>query len=126
MTTRKQRKTEPAQSLVFRRQLRVAATKSEQLFWSVLRKRNRGVKFRRQHTLGPYIVDFVCLSEKLVVEIDGLYHDYTIEEDIERQKYIESLGYVVLRFANEDVLNDLEAVERGIANRLSQKPTPSP
>ena len=106
------------------RQLRTRQTKAESLLWNVLRaKRLGGLKFRRQHPIKPFIADFACLSRKIVVEIDGGYHDYQYEDDLGRQRYIEEKGWTVLRFSNEDVLGDVEAVAIAIASRLELKPS---
>ena len=123
--SRHQRGTEPEYALPFRRGLRGASTKPEQLVWAMVRDRRlEGAKFRRQHSIGKYIVDFVCVERSLIIELDGGYHDYVVEEDLQREKYLKGLGFTVLRFWNEDVLNDSEAVARGIVNAL--KPYPSP
>ncbi len=123
--SRHQRGTEPEYALPFRRGLRGATTKPEQLLWAMVRNRRlEGAKFRRQHSIGKYIVDFVCLERSLIIELDGEYHDYIVEEDLERQEYLKAQGFVVLRFWNEDVLNDAEAVARGIINALKANPSP--
>ena len=89
------------------RSLREKQTRSEGLLWSILRARQLcGLKFRRQHPIGPWITDFACREKMLVVEIDGGYHDETVEEDLTRQKYLESLGWTVIRFTAEDVEQD--------------------
>jgi adenine-specific DNA-methyltransferase len=89
-------------------------------------RRLQGLKFRRQHSVGEFIVDFVCLEKKLVVEVDGGYHDYVPDKDIRRQRYLESQGYRVIRFWNEDVLEDVDAVVRAIAQAAGLPPHPSP
>ena len=123
--SRHQRGTEPEYALPFRRGLRGATTKPEQLLWAMVRNRRlEGAKFRRQHSIGKYIVDFVCLERSLIIELDGEYHDYIVEEDLERQEYLKAQGFVVLLFWNEDVLNDAEAVARGIINALKANPSP--
>lgn len=95
----------------FARSLRKHSTDAEQLLWQALRNRRlNGLKFRRQHPIGKYIVDFYCSEKKFVIEVDGDYHLYTDENDIERQNWLESQGYRIVRFWNEDVLKDLEAV----------------
>ena len=107
-----------------RRELRRRATKPEQLLWWALRKRRQdGLKFRRQHSIGPFIVDFVCLEKKLVVELEGDYHDYFVEKDERRQRYLEAQGFRVIRFLNEEVLDDLEAVALAIV-RSARTPSP--
>lgn len=98
------------------RGLRKSATVPEQRLWSGLRSgRLAGLKFRRQHPVGRYIVDFYCQSAGLAVEIDGESHDHRGEYDIRRQRYLESQGLTVLRVSNDDVLEDPEAVVLGIA-----------
>ena len=128
MATRRERATEPARALPHRRELRQRSTEPEQLLWGVLRNRRLGGhKFRRQHSVGAFIVDFVCVEQKLVIELDGGYHDYVAEEDLARQKSLERAGYRVLRFANEDVLADVEAVAIAIGRSLTaDAQTPSP
>ena len=95
-------------------------TEAEAVMWKALRGNNLGVRFRRQHPISDYIVDFVCLSHGLVIEIDGGYHN--IEEvkkyDEERTFYLEKEGFSVLRFTNEQVLGDLDNVIETIKQRL--------
>ncbi|QEG38541.1 endonuclease domain-containing protein [Roseimaritima ulvae] len=103
----------------FRRQRRKKPTRSEGLLWSVLRsKQVCGLKFRREHSIDVWIVDFACVAHKLVVEVDGGYHDDTIEDDLIRQKKLEQLGWRVLRFTDKDVEQDTESVGRAIAAEL--------
>lgn len=103
----------------YARQLRARQTKPESLLWSVLRSRRLcNLKFRRQHPIPPYIADFVCIAKKLVVEIDGGYHDGLDDVDLERQQRIESHGWHVIRFHNEDVLEDVESAAIAIARQL--------
>ena len=102
------------------RSLRENQTTSEGLLWSILRpKQLCGLKFRRQHPIGPWIADFACPGKMLVVEVDGGYHDATSDEDIRRQERIEQLGWTVIRFTDKDVEQDAEAVARAIAQELS-------
>jgi len=101
------------------KELRQNQTPAEGLLWSILRtKQLCGLKFRRQHSIQPYFVDFACEGQMLIVELDGGVHDEKQEEDLERQRFLESLGWRVIRFANEDVLEDAEAVAMGIAKYL--------
>lgn len=101
------------------RKLRERQTKSGSLLWDVLRaKRLCGEKFRRQHPVAPFIADFACVTRKLLVEVDGGYHDYQYEDDASRQEHLEDQGWFVVRFANEDILDDVEAVAVAIATRL--------
>lgn len=94
--------------------------KSEGLMWSILRaKQLCGLKFRRQHPIGPWITDFACPAEMLVVEIDGGYHEASYEHDIRRQQHLHKLGWTVLRFTDENIEEDAESVGRAIASALS-------
>ena len=103
-----------------RRALRQRSTKPEQLMWSILRRHRLGnLKFRRQHSIGPYIVDFVCEEKRVIVEIDGGYHDYVNTEDQVRQRELERMGWSVIRYSNDDVLMDLESVFLDLAKRLT-------
>ena len=98
------------------RQLRQEGTPPEELLWLALRNGQiAGLKFRRQHPIGPYVTDFYCHSAALVVEIDGMSHIERAEEDQKRMAYLEQQGLKVLRVTNQDVMNDLDAVARGIA-----------
>ena len=91
------------------RRLRRDATDAERALWRVLRGRAiAGLKFRRQHPIGRYIVDFVCLERRLIVELDGGQH--TAEVDGPRTAYLEAAGYRVVRFWNPDVLRNPEGV----------------
>ena len=79
--------------------LRSTQTEAEGLLWSVLRgKQLCGMKFRRQHPVGPFFADFACVSRRLVVELDGGYHDSIQDNDIKRQQYHSEQGWKVLRF----------------------------
>jgi len=81
------------------------------MLWQFVRAhRFGGLKFRRQHAIGPYIVDFYCASLRLVVEVDGPIHANQAHEDENRQRYLEHLGLEVLRFSNDEVLNDPASV----------------
>ena len=105
------------------RELRQRQTKAESLIWTVLRaKRLAGLKFRRQHAIGPYIVDFACIEKDVVIELDGGYHEHQYEKDRVRQAFLESEGWQVIRFSNEDVLSDVEAVAISIARQMGVAP----
>ena len=109
----------PTSPLKRRRALRKRSTKAETLLWYALRNRKfHGLKFRRQHSIGPYIVDFVSIEKQLVIELDGDYHEYVEAKDKRRQHYIESKVYTVVRFVNDDVFEDVEAVLFAIAQEL--------
>ena len=91
------------------RQLRREAPLTERKLWALLRNRQlQGLKFRRQFPVGPYVADFVCLSCKLIVEADGPLHDE--EHDAKRDRFLATRGFHVLRFPNEVILEDAQAV----------------
>ena len=93
------------------RQLRKNATLPERLLWSRLRRHQLGFRFLRQYPIGDYIVDFSASKPRLVIEVDGLSHnDERFEYDSRRQRRIEEKGYTVLRFTNDQILHDLDAV----------------
>lgn len=95
--------------------LRQNQTRPEYRLWLQLRgKRICGRRFRRQFRLDRYIVDFVCLSVRLVVEVDGPSHDLTADQDAIRTRRLEAQGFRVIRFSNEDVMHDLDSVVRTI------------
>jgi very-short-patch-repair endonuclease len=83
-----------------------------------------GFQFRRQQALGPYIVDFLCIQPKLVIEIDGGQHAEQTEQDTLRSQYLQGLGYRVIRFWNDEVLGDMEAVLGRIRAVLMEIPLP--
>ena len=92
------------------RALRRSATPTEQRLWAVLRgRRFGGRRFRRQHTIRPYIVDFLCAEAWLVVEIDGLIHELQQEYDAERDDFLHERGYRVLRIPADQIRPDLAA-----------------
>ena len=101
------------------RALRRNQTDAEAKLWSRLRnKRLGGYHFYRQQPIGPYIVDFCSRSRKLIIEVDGSQHlDQKVQDDI-RTAYLESLGFRVLRFWNDDVLKDIDTVLQVILNEL--------
>lgn len=93
------------------RRLRREATLPERLLWGILRNGQLGgLKFRRQHPIGPYIADYYCHAAKLIVELDGDSHDATGEYDLRRDDYMRRQGLRVLRILNDDVLKEIEAV----------------
>ena len=97
------------------RTLRQTETPPEELLWRALRNGQiGGMKFRRQHPVGPYVADFYCHSAALVVEVDGMSHDDKIRQDAEKTKYLEGQNLRVLRVTNGDVMRDLDAVAREI------------
>ena len=105
--------------------LRDNPTDAERKLWNqALAKSHLGVKFRRQQAIGDYIVDFVCMSHKLVIELDGSGHNSESRkrEDQERTAFLEQGGYRVLRFWNNEVMENLEGVVEMILNYLGDSP----
>lgn len=104
------------------RYMRQNPTPAEKRLWQRLRgKRVNGFQFRRQHPIGKFIVDFYCPAAKIVVEVDGPIHDTPEHraDDAARQAYLEDLGLRVLRFSNEEVLRQTDAVITEIAGQLA-------
>ena len=95
-------------------------TDAERLLWECIRAEQLSVKFNRQHIIGDYIVDFVCIEKKLVIEVDGGYHsEYEqIEKDEFRTQRLNEWGYHVIRFKNEDIVENLPEVLNIIKNNL--------
>lgn len=116
-----------------RQALRNKATDSEQLLWQKIRSKQLGVKFRRQHGIGYYIVDFYCPTLKLVIELDGGYH-YQPEQlayDQIRTEYLNRLGIQVLRYDNNQVFIEIDAVVEDILTVVDilcdeNQPPPTP
>jgi very-short-patch-repair endonuclease len=93
------------------RTLRKNMTDVERLLWGRLRDRQLGgYKFRRQHPIGPFFLDFVCLEKKLVIEVDGGQHAKNLDADVKRSNYLKERGYQVLRFWNNEVLEESQSV----------------
>ena len=91
------------------------------IFWSRVRaKRFKGLKFKRQYSLGRYIVDFICLEKKLIIELDGYQHKEENQEryDEERTEFLEKLGFKILRFWNNEINDNMEGVFIKIENSL--------
>ena len=101
-----------------RRELRKNQTKTEEILWWYLRDQKMGLKFKRQHSVGGYILDFYCPQKKLIIELDGEIHNTkeAKEYDLVRDKYFEELGYVTLRFFNKEVENCVGKVLDKIKN----------
>lgn len=95
-------------------------TEAECLLWEYLRNDSLGVKFKRQHIIGEYIVDFVCITQKLVIELDGEYHQLPEQKvsDAERTKWLEVKGYHVVRFTNEELFGNINKVLETIKEKL--------
>jgi urocanate hydratase len=102
-------------------------TQAEKMLWESLKnKQLDGFKFRRQHIIDEFIVDFVCLSQKLVIEVDGKYHNNqdVKEYDILRTELLNSLGFTVIRFSNDEIIGNHESVLLNIKNQLIQTSSP--
>lgn len=109
------------------RRLRNTPTDAESRLWRHLRHRQiNGCKFRRQHPFGDFILDFVCLEHKIVVEVDGGQHASQLDYDEKRTRFLENAGFIVLRFWNNDVFENIEGVQEMILRNLLDKATPSP
>ncbi len=103
--------------------MRREPTAAENALWQKLRRKQLlGHKFRRQHTIDRFIVDFYSRDAKLIIEVDGPIHMYTKVEDAIRQEFLESLGFRVIRFKNADVLSNIDAVLDEIVRHLSLPP----
>jgi very-short-patch-repair endonuclease len=102
-----------------RRELRQAATKEETILWQFVRGKKLGATFLRQHSIGPYIVDFYCAKHKLIIELDGNQHLNAKEYDQERTYYLESLGFRVIRFWNSEIQTNLESCLSRICSLLN-------
>jgi very-short-patch-repair endonuclease len=109
------------------REMRKEPTEAEDVLWQRLRGKQLGARFRRQHAIDRFIVDFYAHEPRLIIEVDGPVHETQKEYDAMRQSFLESLGYRVLRFTNEQVLQDVHAVLRVIQAALEPHPlSPSP
>ncbi len=102
------------------RALRKELTPAERKLWAYVRGDKLGVNFRRQHALGNYITDFCSPKAKLIIELDGSQHLEQQEYDDERTKYFESLGYKVIRFWNNQVMNEIDSVILAITYALEE------
>ncbi|MBU0502073.1 MAG: endonuclease domain-containing protein [Candidatus Margulisbacteria bacterium] len=103
--------------------LRREQTKAEKLLWGYLNNRGvGGAKFRRQHPVNRFILDFYCPAKKLAIEIDGGIHDIQKEYDFARQQTLEAKGIRFIRFKNEEVLDALDSVIKKIKFALSPSP----
>ncbi len=112
----------------FTKKLRREMTSEEVILWQLLRNRySRGVKFRRQVNIGPYIVDFLSKEHRVIIEVDGGVHDTEdqINHDITCDEYLKGLGYYILRIRNEELHTNLSTTLRSIHNFLQTVPSPS-
>ena len=109
------------------RALRREMTEAEHKLWACIRARKvAGVRFNTQFPIGPFVCDFVSRGAKLVIEVDGGQHALTEHEDAARTRFVESHGYRLIRFWNNDVLGNIEGVVAEIERVLADMPSPSP
>ena len=104
----------------FAKENRRKMTESESVLWEALRRLHCGYHFRRQHPIGDFIADFICLKKKLVVEVDGGFHNNPMQQqnDQMRTDYLERKGYTVICFKNEEISDDLHEVIMRIKEQL--------
>lgn len=103
------------------RQMRHKPTPAEDALWQCLRNRRlHGAKFRRQYAIERFIVDFICLEHRLIIEVDGTIHDVQQDYDAVRQTFLEAQGFRVVRFTNDDVLHSLDAVVKAIGAAIHE------
>ena len=103
------------------RELRVRETPAETVLWHALRNRRfEDLKFRRQHPIGPFVVDFYCSDSRLVIELDGDVHETQRDQDAEREAILTAAGYQIVRFSNEQVFADLPGLLATIRNAAAQ------
>ncbi len=105
----------------YARENRNRSTEAEEILWELLRAKQLGVPFKRQHIIGDYIADFVCLPAKLIVEIDGGYHQLPEQQmsDEQRTEWLQKRGYKVLRFINEEIIADTNNVLEKIKQNIT-------
>ncbi|MDB5470068.1 MAG: hypothetical protein JWR84_1628 [Caulobacter sp.] len=102
------------------RAFRRGASKAERRFWGIVRAgRLAGYKFRRQVPIDRYVVDFICMDARVVVELDGVSHQDREQKDAERTAVLERLGYLVIRFANNDVIENADGVAVSLLETLA-------
>ena len=115
-----------SKNLILAKQLRKNMTKEEKILWQILRaKRFCGYKFKRQVLIGNYIVDFLCSDVNLVIELDGGQHNEknNIISDKKRTEFLKEHGFKVLRFWNNEITQNIKAVEEAILNELQKRQT---
>jgi very-short-patch-repair endonuclease len=108
------------------RELRNMATPAERELWKHLARSQTGAKFSRQMPVGPFFVDFLCRSHRLIVEVDGFSHDLRSDHDAKRDAILSQKGYTVLRFANDEVFRNADGVIRAIRVALEGPAHPRP
>ena len=122
-----QRSRTPKHTIELAKEMRKNLTPSEKVLWHELQnKKLNGYKFRNQHPISRYILDFYCHKCLLAVEIDGDFHKFRKDYDEYRDKYMESVGIKTLRFTNEDIFNNLNLVLKKIKENLESRLTLAP
>jgi len=105
--------------------MRKNPTQAEAALWNQLKNKKLGYKFRRQHIISGFIVDFYCVETGLVIEVDGDVHDYRLQNDIGRTEILQARCCKIVRFKNEQVIKNINAVVRAIKKNFPRiKPTP--
>jgi very-short-patch-repair endonuclease len=108
--------------LKYARYLRRNLSEAEKRLWYLLRgRRLKDFKFKKQQVIAPYIVDFICIKEKLIIEVDGGQHAQTAFYDRQRTRFLEQKGFKVIRFWNNEVLGEAEALLNEILEQLKAK-----
>ena len=102
--------------------LRENMTQAEKILWSRLNRKQLGVRFKSQHPIDIFIADFYCHKHKLVIELDGVIHDFQVDYDEGRTSEMERYGIKVIRFTNEEVLNSIESVIARIKEEITFNP----
>ena len=117
----------PNQNFALAKQLRDRMTEAEVILWEVIKsKKFNGYKFRRQHPIHQFIVDFYCHELKLIIEIDGKYHESEEQKklDLKRSDLLQFQGLTVLRFTNEEVISNIVQVLKVLENKINSLPRP--
>ena len=109
------------------RELRNNPTDAERRLWRAICNRQlNGVRFNRQVPIGPFICDFVARTPKLIIEVDGGQHAIEAAADIRRTRFLEERGFRVIRFWNNEVLENIEGVVEAVVQALKNMPSPTP
>ena len=108
------------------RELRARQTPAEAILWGALRNRRpAGLRFRRQHPIGPFVVDFCCPDQRLAIELDGAIHAHQRDRDVEREELLTTAGYRLIRFPNHAVLHDLPTILESVLAAAHEPIRPS-
>jgi very-short-patch-repair endonuclease len=100
------------------KQLKENSTEAEKILWEKLRGKKIGYKFRRQHIIDCFIVDFVCLKQMLIIEVDGKIHSFQMVYDMERDEILTNLGFKIIRYSNEMILTNIDDVVKDIILKI--------